>query len=352
MLNRFSSYLLRETFSLYLLGVAAFCLLLSIDTLTVWASFLIEQDAGVTTVLRLMLYQLPFFLHLSLPVAAVFAVLLATGRLAKDSELKAAYASGIPPLSLLGPLLLFGLGISVVAVLNNGFLEPRGEIAQERLEASFYNARPASETQNDVSFRQPEGVYHAARIRADPAERSRAELTGALVYGDDGTVYSSPYGVWDSVAKTWTLEEVEVLAPNRAPQQRNTVRLPFDLEADAGASLRAANNLTLGELFRRIGVARAAGQNVGADVFDFHRRLADASSALIFVLVAGALGLTLRGRAAGFGWTIVLLVCFFTLWTLSESFYERDVLSPTAAAWLTSTVIGAVGAALAFVRLR
>ncbi|MCV5276763.1 hypothetical protein OFC49_39135, partial [Escherichia coli] len=72
------------------------------------------------------------------------------------------------------------------------------------------------------------------------------------------TVYSAPYGVWDSVAKTWTLEEVEVLAPGRAPRQRATVRLPFDLEADAGASLRAADNLTLGELYRRIGVARAA----------------------------------------------------------------------------------------------
>ena len=101
-----------------------------------------------------------------------------------------------------------------------------------------------------------------------------------------------------------------------------------------------------------IGVARAAGQNTEADVFDFHQRLADASSAVIFVLVAGALGLTLRGRAAGFGWTIVLLVCFFTLWTLSESFYERDVLSPVTAAWFTSAVIGAVGAVLAFVRLR
>ncbi len=120
-----------------MLGVAAFCLLLSIDTLTVWAGYLIEQNATLLTVLQLMLYRLPFFLHLSLPIAVVFAVLLATGRLAKDSELKAAYASGVPPLALLWPLLGLGLVISLVAVLNNGYLEPRGEIAQDVLEASF-----------------------------------------------------------------------------------------------------------------------------------------------------------------------------------------------------------------------
>ncbi len=353
MLNRFSTYLLRETSGLYLLGLAAFCLLLSVDTLSVWASFLIEQNASVATVLKLMLYRLPFFLHLSLPIAAVFAVLLATGRLAKDSELKAAYASGIAPLSLLGPLLLFGSLVSVVAVLNNGFLEPRGEIAQDVLEASFYNARPSSETQREVSFHQPEGIYHAARIRADAFERTRAELTGALVYGDDGTVWSAPYGVWDSVARTWTLQEVEVLPPGgAAPRQRPSVTLPFDLEADAGESLRAADNLTLSGLYARIGSAREAGQNIRSDLFDFHRRLADASSALIFVLIAGALGLTLRGRAAGFGWTIVLLVCFFVLWTLSESLFEQGVLSPVVAAWLTSAVVGIVGTLLAFVRLR
>lgn len=352
MLNRFSTYLLRETGGLYLLGVAAFCLLLSIDTLSVWASYLLQHDASVTTVLKLMLYKLPFFLHLSLPIAGVFAVLLATGRLAKDSELKAAYAGGVAPLSLLWPLLFFGLLVSVLAVLNNGYLEPRGEIAQDALESSFYNSRPSAETQRDVSFHQENGIYHAARIRADEFDRTRAELTGVLVYGDEGTVWSSDYGVWDSVAKTWRLEEVEVLGVGRAPQDRANVTLPFDLEADAGTSLREADNLTLSELFGRIGAARRSGQNVAGDVFDFHRRLADASSAFIFVLVAGALGLNLRGRSAGFAWTIVLLVCFFALWTFSESLFEQRVLTPVAAAWFTSAVVGAVGALLALVRLR
>ena len=349
---RLAGYVLRETTWLYAFGVAAFCLLLSIDTLTVWASYLLEQDATLLDVGRLMLYQTPFFLHISLPIAAVFAVLLATGRLAKDSELKAAYSLGVPPFSLLGPLLFFGLMVSGVAVVNNGYLEPRGEIAQEELVASFYNARPSAETQRDASFTQEEGVYYAARIRANEEDRTRAGLSGVLIYRNDGALLTAQSGTWDSVARTWTLDNVEVLPPEGLPREETQIVLPFDLENDAATNLAESEKLTLGELWGRIQSAGTAGRDLRGDLFNFHQRLADAFSAAIFVLIAGALGLHIRGRSAGFAWTIVLLVLFFALWTLSENLFEQGVFSPIVAAWFTSAVIGLVGFVVAAVRLR
>ncbi len=349
---RLAGYVLRETTWLYAFGVAAFCLLLSIDTLTVWASYLLEQDATLLDVGRLMLYQTPFFLHISLPIAAVFAVLLATGRLAKDSELKAAYALGVPPFSLLGPLLFFGLAVSAVAVFNNGYLEPRGEIAQEELVASFYNARPSAETQRDASFTQEEGVYYAARIRADIEDRTRAGLSGVLIYRNDGALLTAQSGTWDSVARTWTLDGVEVLPAEGLPYEEAQVILPFDLDDDAATNLAESEQLTLSELWGRIQSAGAAGRDLRDDLFNFHQRLADAFSAAIFVLIAGALGLHIRGRSAGFAWTIVLLVLFFALWTLSENLFEQGVFSPIVAAWFTSAVVGLIGVGVAAVRLR
>ena len=346
------SYVLLETAGLYLFGLAAFCLLLSIDTLTVWAGYLLEQNATLLDVGKLMLFQLPFFLHISLPIAAVFAVLLATGRLAKDSELKAAYALGVPPLSLLGPLILFGLTVSVLAVINNGYLEPRGEVAEQELVASFYNARPQAETQRDAAFTQDAGVYYAARIRAEEAERTRANLSGVLIYRNDGAILTAQNGTWDSVARTWTLDAVEVLPPEGLPRQEGQVVLPFDLENDAATSLTESEQLTLGNLWERIQRSSSAGRNIRDDLFNFHRRLADAFSAAIFVLIAGALGLHIRGRSAGFAWTIVLLVLFFALWTLSENLFEQGVFSPIVAAWFTSALIGSVGLVVAAVRLR
>ena len=350
--RRLAGYLLREVTWLYLLGVGAFCLLLSIDLLTSWASFLIDYDASLAAVGRLMLFKLPWFLHLSLPVAGVFAVLLATGRLAKDSELKAAYALGVPPLALFGPLLAFGLLVSAIAVVNNGYLEPRGERASAQEIASFYSQRPPVETQTDVSyFVEGEGIYYAGRIRSDENDRRVAHLSGVTVIRDDGTVLSAPAGTWDSREQSWQLRDVERLAPDGSRERLGSLNLPF-AESDAGEALARAETLTLSELWQRLTQLRALGADTREVAFQFHRRVADAFSAMIFILIAGALGLQLQGRSAGFGWTIALLVFFFFLWTFSENLFAQRVLSPALAAWFTSGVVGALGLGLAVVRLR
>ncbi len=350
---RLATYLLRETIGLYLLGVAAFCLLLSIDFLTVWAKFLIEQDASLATVGRLMLYQSPWFLHMSLPIAVVFAVLLATGRLAKDSELKAAYALGVPPLKLLWPLLGFGLVVSGVTLVNNGYLEPQAEVAYDRVVDSFYYERPPAETRSDVSYViEGEGIYFAGRVRADLQNRDLAELNGVLVAQEGGQLISAPSGTWDSEAQTWTLEEAEGLEPGGTPVALGELSLPFNTGGGASDTLADSETLTLPQLANLLGSLRAAGGDTRALSFEFQRRVADAFSALIFTLIAGALGLHLKGRSLGFAWTIVLLVFFYFMWTLSGDLFERDVLGPFVAAWFTSVVVGAVGFALALVRLR
>ena len=353
--RKLSRYLVRETFWLYLLGVSAFCLLLSIDLLTIWARWFVEYDAGLGDVGRLMLYKLPMFLHFSLPVAVVFAVLLATGRLAKDSELKAAYASGVPPLTLLSPVILFGLVVSLLAVVNNGYLEPLGTEAEETLVNTFYYDRPPPETQSNVAYRVPDvGIYYAGRVRADEEDPDQAELSGALVIQTDGTKITAPEGVWNSTrdVQTWTLYGAQVTAPDGTVRLEPELSFPFNNETQASESLTDSEQLTLSELWRRLATAQRSGGETRDLLFTFHRRLADAFSAVIFALIAGALGLYLHGRSAGFGWTIVLIVLFWSVWTLSGNFYEQRVLSPIVAAWFTSGFVGAIALAVAWLRLR
>ncbi len=350
---RLASYLLRETSWLYVLGISAFFLLLSIDFLSVWAKFFVENDASLATIARLMLFKLPFFLHLSMPIAGVFAVLLATGRLAKDSELKAAYSSGIAPLSLLVPLLAFGLIISLLLLLNNGYLEPQSNDAYDREVNSFFYQRPPAETQLDASFFiEGEGIYYAGRIRSEAENRGAANLSGVLVIQQDGSIISAKNGIWDSGERLWVLTDAELLTKGEEPQQLNQIALPFDTSADTATALAKPASLTLSELRQRAQNIRAAGGDTRTVAYEFHKRLADAFSAFIFILIAAVLGLHLHGRSAGFAWTIVLLVLFYFLWTLSGNLFDQRVLSPAAAAWMTSAVVGAVGVILALLRLR
>lgn len=336
---------------MYLLGVAGLCLLLSIDLLSVLARFLVEHGASAATVARLVAFKLPWFLHLTLPLAVVFSILVATGRLAKDAELKAAYAGGVPPGSLLRPLVAVGVGIALLAVAVNGWLEPWGEAAYQREIQAFLYARPPAATQVDAAFAiDGLGTYFAARIRADRDDPARAELSGVLAVLDDGRTVTAARGVWDALTRTWTLEAARVAEPGASegtPQDAPLV-LPFPLESTPEQALMRPAQQTLTQLVDRVRDLRDAGGDVAQARFALHRRLADASSAAVFALAAGALALRVRGRGAGLGWTIALIVAFWANWTLTEALFDRGVLGALAAAWATPASVAVAGLALAW----
>lgn len=349
---RLQRYLVRETFGLFLLGLAAFCLLISIDFLSVLARFLIENEASLGTVAHLLLLKMPWFLHLTLPLALVFAVLLATGRLARDSELKATYAAGIAPRRLLLPLVGLGVIVAGVSVVNNGFLEPIAERAyQDRIDAFIYT-RPPAETQSDVAYRVPgQGIYFAGRVAAQPGTPEAAALRGVVVLRDDGTVLSAAEGEWSSTERVWRLDRPRRLAPGAEIAEEDSVSVPFDVALDPGDTLVQEDQLTLAEMRERMATVAAVGGVVADLRFGFHRRIADAFSAVVFALLAGVLGLQLRGRGAGFGWTIVLLVAFWSVWFLAGNLFERDVLGPVTAAWFTPAAVGVPTLLFALLRL-
>ncbi|MCA9837929.1 MAG: LptF/LptG family permease [Trueperaceae bacterium] len=350
---RLSRYFIRETTGLYIFGVAAFCLLLSIDMLTTWSKFLLEQEASAATVGRLMLYKLPMFLHLSMPIAIVFAILLATGRLAKDSELKAAYSLGVKPFNMLFPMLFFALLISLLTLLNNGFIEPVAQRSYDQLVDSFFYTKPPPETQTNVAYRiSDDSIYFAGRIRADEFDSNIANLSGIYVLRPDGSSISAPEGNWNSEERSWLLYDAEIVQPDGSKEVRPELSLAFETASDAAEVLVDSASLTLAELNNRLAEAQRTGGQLRDLRHSFHTRIADAFSALIFALIASVLGLQLHGRASGFGWTIVLLVLFWALWTLSGQLFEQNVLSPVVAAWLTSGLVGVVGLGLAWWRLR
>lgn len=343
--TRLARALLKETTGLYLLGVATICLLLSIDMLSVLARFLVQQGATLAEAGMLLFYKLPWFLHLAIPVAVVFAVLLACGRMAKDSELKAAYSLGVTPPSLLWPIIGFGVVVGLIGFVNNGFVEARAEAAYQRRIDAFLYVKPPNELQLDAAYRLPGGVYYAARTRSQAVNNDRADLSGVLVVLDDGTTITAASGEWDSSRRVWRLVSAERTSPGGSPEPLGSLELPFELEASAQETLARPAELPIDQLWRQLRQVSRAGGDVREMTYDLHRRVADALSAAFFAAFAGSIALRVGGRESGFAWTMVLMVLFWALWVLSGNLFASGALGPVVAAWLTPAA-AAVGATL------
>lgn len=340
---------------MYILAVLALVLLLSIDLLTVWANFLIREQASFITIVKLMIFKLPSFLHTALPVSVVFAILLASGRLAKDSELKAAQSLAISPIQMFKPFLLVGVLASSLALINTGYLEAISQRAYEKLEDSFFYTSPPPNSQTNSTYLNNDGsIFYASRIRASEEDKNLAELSGVIILGKDGSVISAATGIWDSnkEQRKWTLNDPELVASSGEVVHREKLDLNFDVSISATKNLSSKESLTLAELAQRIRETRLLGGKIRQMRYSFHSRIADALSAIIFSIIAAALGLQLHDRASGFAWTIVLMVLFWALWILSAGLFEKQLLSAFIAAWLPIVIASIISLLLAKLRYK
>ena len=133
------------------------------DQLSVLARFLIEQGASLRDVGLLLLYRLPG--SFTSPCRWGGVRRADHGRpYGQDSELKAAYSLGVPPRALLTPFVILGLAVGALTLLNNGYLEPRGEAAyQKRIDAFIYT-RPPAALQLNAAY-QIGGNIYLLRVR-------------------------------------------------------------------------------------------------------------------------------------------------------------------------------------------
>jgi lipopolysaccharide export system permease protein len=370
--GHFPRYVFREVWPLYLGGVLLFLFLDMTNLISTVVGAFLQYHTGVLGALTLLAYKLPGILNRDLVVAVPFALLLAFGRLAKDSELKAAYSGGVRPLHLLSPLLLPALLIGLVVFLNAGYVTPSG---QARFWNAYYGvvfkqAVPPPTTDN-YAYAGGGSFFTAGRVQAivpvPPVSRSssaqpispsstpsaanpnQAVLSGVVVQTPQGT-YSAAGGVWDSAARTWTLTGGYLVTPDgrisllRAqvtlPQNDVLTRPPPPLDQSTTPQLRAQLR----------GLQPGTEPQRRTD-FELARRLADPFTPIIFVLAAGALGLIITNRAWAVGAVILFLVAFYALWSTAPQLAGVGALSPVLAAWLPNLLFGLFGLSLAW-RLR
>lgn len=318
-----AGYLLREVWGFYLAGILLFMALRTTDLLSARSGIFLQRQTPITDILLLAVYRLPDALGISLAFGLVFAVLVTLARWIRQSELKAALASGIHPRRLLWPIVALGLVFAVVALYVWGWVRP---MAQERFNdleyKIFFNEAPSGALNDALYTPEGLGVYYAQRIFPN---QEGGSLLGVRVVKPDGTVLSAVAGQWSG--QTWRLEQVQQVAPDGVVQLVPQLELPFQSFSLRRGSL---DELTLPEL-QKLAQADATAR------FSLQQLYANAAAVLILAWLAGVIGLSLRDAAWAFVSVVFLLFFYYVLWSLSNQFARFDVLGAYGA-WVANGV--------------
>jgi len=128
-----------------------------------------------------------------------------------------------------------------------------------------------------------------------------------------------------------------------------TCALNLDIRrAEPGlADFTGANNISAGELAKRIRLKRSKGEDAREDEIGFQKKFSIPFATLAFTLIAIPLGFKARsGSVLGMVFAVLLVLSYYLLLMGDETMAQTGSLSPFAAMWLPNFVLGGLGCLL------
>lgn len=345
-------YLWRQLRDLFLFGVAVFTLLLLINHLFLLARLVLQQGAPFVAALELLIYRLPYFLAFSFPMAMLLASLMTVGRLSDGQEITAMRTGGISLGRIAASIVTAGVLVSLLTVFTNEMLVPGAEDRYRQAYARAIEA-PATGVQEQVLFREQqdgiESVYFVRRflvasdvmegVVVNQFERGRLlrviEAAQARYLHDEWVFQRGTMYLFTGPTTVVSRFDRLTVALRRTPKE---IALPR----------REPSEMSIRELRAYVRLLQRSGESTARYVVEVQAKFAIPAASALFALLAVPLGLRPHrsGTSIGLGLTIVVLVGYYIMISITLTLGQNARLHPVLAAWLPDALLGAAGVVL------
>lgn len=342
-------YLFREAAQTWLVVTAVLLLILVTNQ---FASVLSDAAASrlpKDALLQVMGLTSLQYLTILVPVGLFLAILIALGRLYRDSEMYALMACGIGPSQLYRPLALLAtvlaVGVGYIAlVVSPGAVAEVRRIAQEARARSDLSVMEAGRF---VSFGQADAVVYAEEVtRAGTLRNVFVQRRNAA--GVEVIVASEARQEDTADPNVKMLTFVRGRRYEGEPGQANFRIIEF---AEHGIPYSLPERVTVSQDPESRSAAALAASSDPADVAELQWRISAPVMVIVLTLLAVPLGHSSprQGRYAGLGVGVLVYVTYANLLGAARVWLERGKLPPLVGMWWVHLLfIGVAALLLAF----
>ncbi|MGH7372593.1 MAG: LPS export ABC transporter permease LptG [Candidatus Rokuibacteriota bacterium] len=354
-------YVYKELGPPFLIGVGVFTFFLVIDRIYQLTDLVITKSVPFALVLPLLIYMLPSFLALTLPMALLVAVLLVCGRFAGDFEVAALKASGVSPWRFFRPFLAVGVIVTLLIAWLTLVVGPWSSGAFQRQLFRILQSRATT----GIKERTFSATFSQFVIYVDDISVSQVRLKGLLV-SDERNAEQSRIVVAregrllsDEATRRITLRFLDGSISESDVGDRRRFRqtyfslydmtLPVDSPIAAAArEEKPEKQLPVGQLISEARRLQREGQITAPYYVELHKRFALPVAALVFTLVGFPLGVRPHrgGRAVALGLSFGIVVSYYVLYTTMEGYALRGRMPAGLAVWIPNVILAVVGVAL------
>lgn len=345
------TYLLRQVLASLVMTVAVFTFVLLLgNVLKEILGLLVNQQVSLLTVAKAVGLLIPYVMVFALPMGLLTATLLTFGRFSADNELTAVRASGISLLSLITPILLLGLALSVVCAMVNLQLAPQCRLAYKRLiyKTAFDNIGALLPQKKFISEFRPYTIYFGS-VRSN-------EVRDVFVYETDksgSNLLSTTHAERGTISFDLTNKSIQLLLFDAWYKGENVPGPVYSSQApmlelqirERGEKEAGLNDMTFAELWEeRRELKRKGITTTPADV-QIHSQVAFSFACIGFALVGIPLGIRAHRRetSVGIAIAVLLVLVYYSFLILGGSLDTKPQYFPYLIVWLPNLIFQGLG---------
>ena len=178
-MNIIGKYILKEHVGPFLFASTALTSLMLLQYIAKKFGELVGKGLPADVILEFLLLSLPFTIAMTLPMAVLVAVLYAFSRLAAENEITALKASGVGMRTVLLPVLLGGLVMSLVMVVFNDQVLPAANHRLAVLQLDIFRTKPTFALREQVINTVKEGQLY---LRAGNIDEATSVMKDVVIY--------------------------------------------------------------------------------------------------------------------------------------------------------------------------
>lgn len=359
-MRRMDRYLVREILGPLGLGFIVYTFILLIRFLFQSAEMIIRRGLPFSIVGKLLLTTLPNIVVLTLPMALLFAILIAVGRLAADSELTALRSCGVSLVTLYRPILRISLVLALLNTVLMIYALPWGNHGLQQLRLDIVTQSVAKQVEPRVFYEEWEGLVLYVFDTSAEGDRwqgvflaeSLPSTRNQVTVADRGRVKVDERGervvleLFDAYTHTADLSNPREYDVTHHQRLERVLEDQFTTREREKLSVsKSLRELTWEELRERARDPTASREVRNLARIEIHKKFSIPMACLVFGLIALPLGFNNRrgGKGAGFALSILVILVYYVLLSNGEEAARYDKLPPWLAMWLPNIILASAG---------
>jgi lipopolysaccharide export system permease protein len=352
MFRTLDRYILREMIPPFIMTMAVLLLVLFLEKLFRLADLVVSKGAGLMATITVLIYVVPSFLVITLPMSLLVAALTAFATMSADSEVTAMKASRVSLYSMIRPVFFFAVLTFGVTAATSLILVPS---ANTSLKAHLFNM-----------------VKSSAMVGIEPGVFSNT-FDGMVIYVDKMDSLNNMEGVFisdeRSVKEPYTIlaKEGKLIADpqalkvtlalrdgtiHMAPRDEKTyslmgfttAKLYLDIKSSLsgkGAPGKSFEDMSSTELLQNIKTTRGEGKPTYQQETELHKRLSIPFACLIFGLIGAPFGIrqSRSGKSSGIAVAFMVFLVYYILLAGATNLAETGTVKPIFAFWLPNSLM-------------